>query len=47
VPELAKRAVAAAIDRIAEDRDHAALALDVLLEPRLVVRGTTAPPPAP
>lgn len=46
VPELARQAVNAVVDRIAEDPHDAAAPRDILLEPKLVVRGTTAPPPS-
>lgn len=45
VPELARQAVSAVVHRIVDDAD-AAPPRDILLEPRLVVRGTTAPPPS-
>ncbi|HEY5877611.1 MAG TPA: LacI family DNA-binding transcriptional regulator [Nakamurella sp.] len=45
VHELARQSVAAVVGRIAGNRDAAGPARDILLEPKLVVRGTTAPPP--
>ena len=42
VPELARRAVSTVVGRLAEPGEPA----DIRLEPRLVIRGTTAPRPA-
>jgi DNA-binding LacI/PurR family transcriptional regulator len=44
VPELAGQAVTVAIGRIDQDPGAEARPRTILLEPRLVVRGTTAPP---
>jgi len=44
VPEIARRAVSTITDRLVVDPDRSYRPRDILLEPRLVVRGTTAPP---